>query len=306
MEKKLFYGRAKQDFRRHKFKYLIILPVLIYLAIFAYKPMYGIVIAFQRYRPQVGISGSPWVGFDNFYRFFNDVYFFRLLRNTFIISFLDIIFAFPAPILLALILNEVRCTWFKRTVQTISYMPHFISLVVVCGLLNSFAETKGVFNDIYAFFGGERFNMLSSTKMFYPLYIGSGIWQEIGWQSIIYLAALSGIDQEMYEAAKIDGAGRIRQIVSITLPSLLPTISTLLVLRLGSILGVGYEKILLLYQPVTYEVSDVISTYVYRRGIEFADFSYSTAVGLFNSLVNIVFLAVSNRLAKKLGQSGLF
>ncbi|MBO5070965.1 MAG: sugar ABC transporter permease [Roseburia sp.] len=301
-----FGKRAGQDFKKNKYKYLIVLPVLAYFLIFHYKPMYGIVIAFQRFRASVGISGSPWIGLENFRRFFNDIYFWRVLRNTFTVSALTIVFSFPMPILLALIINEVQVKWFKKTVQTISYMPHFISMVVVCSIINSFCQTNGILNEMIVFFGGERTNLLSEKEMFYPIYVISDIWQTIGWDSIIYLAALSGIDQEQYEAARVDGAGRLRQIISITLPGLLPTISMLLILRLGSILSVGYEKILLLYQPLTYEVADVISTYVYRKGLVDADFSFSTAVGLFNSVINIVFLLVANKVSKKMGQSGLF
>lgn len=303
---KLTTQKVVLDFRKHKYKYLIILPVIIYLILFCYKPMYGVIIAFKKYRPSLSIAESPWVGFDNFVRFFKDPYFWRLLRNTVSISLLSLVFSFPAPIILALLLNEVKVSWFKRTVQTITYMPHFIALVVVCGLLNSYCQTNGLFNDIIAFFGGERSNLLSKTELFYPIYILSGIWQGVGWSSIIYLAALAGIDQEQYEAASIDGAGRIQQMVHITLPGLIPTASMLLIMNLGSILSVGSDKILLLYQPLTYEVADVISTYVYRKGIQGAEFSFSTAVGLFNSLVNIIFLLASNRISKKLGQSGLF
>lgn len=295
-----------QDFQKHRFKYFIVIPVLVYLFLFCYKPMYGVIIAFQKYRPSLDIIGSPWVGFDNFVRFFKDPWFWRLIRNTLSISFLTIIFSFPAAILLALLLNEVKVSWFKRTVQTITYMPHFIALVVVCGLINSFCQSNGLFNDIIVFFGGERSNLLAQKDLFYPIYVISGIWQNVGWNSIIYLAALAGIDQEQYEAARIDGAGRIQQMIHITLPGLLPTISMLLVLNMGSILNVGYEKILLLYQPLTYEVADVISTYVYRKGMLDADYSFSTAVNLFNSAINIIFLVVSNRISKKMGQSGLF
>lgn len=295
-----------KDFKRNKFKYLLVLLPVIYMLIFAYKPMYGLVIVFQKFRPSAGIDGSPWVGFENFRRFFNDIYFWRLLRNTFSISALSIIFSFPMPIVLALLLNEVKSSKFKRTVQTITYMPHFIAIVVVCSLIKTFAASNGVINDLIAVFGGKRTNLLAKGILFYPIYIISDIWQHVGWDSIIYLAALSGIDQEQYEAAKVDGAGRLKQMWYITLPGLLPTISMLLILRLGSVLSVGYEKILLLYQPTIYEMADVISTYVYRKGLLEADFSYSAAVGLFNSLVNIVFLLLSNKLSKKLGQSALF
>lgn len=297
---------VEKDFKRNKIKYLMILPVIIFFLLFNYKPMYGVIIAFKKYRPSLGIGGSPWIGLDNFTRFFNDIYFWRVLRNTFTISLLTLVFSFPAPILLALLLNEVRVKWFKSTVQTISYMPHFISMVVVCGLITSFAQSKGVLNDIVVFFGGERTNLLAEKSLFYPIYILSGIWQSIGWNSIIYLAALSGVDQEQYEAAKIDGANRFQQMVSVTFPGILPMIVMLLVLNLGSVLNVGFEKILLLYQPLTYEVADVISTYVYRKGLIDADFSFSTAVGLFNSLVNIIFLLSANKISKKMGQNGLF
>lgn len=299
--KKAFRTRVVRDFQKHKFKYLIVIPIIIYLILFCYKPMYGVIIAFKKYRPSLGIAESSWVGFDNFMRFFNDPWIWRLLRNTISISFLMLLFSFPAAIFLALLLNEVKVSWFKRTVQTITYMPHFIALVVVCGLINSFCQSKGLLNDIIVFFGGERSNLLANPKLFYPIYVISGIWQNTGWSSIIYLAALAGIDQEQYEAAKIDGAGRIQQMLHITFPGLIPTISMLLVLNMGSILSVGYEKILLLYQPLTYEVADVISTYVYRKGLIDADYSFSTAVNLFNSVINIIFLVTSNRI--KIGRA---
>lgn len=295
-----------KDFKKNKLIYLMVLPVIIYLILFCYKPMYGIIIAFQRFRPRLGIERSPWVGLNNFVRFFKDIYFWRVVKNTFTISFLNILFTFPAPILLALLLNEVQCSWFKRTVQTVTYLPHFIAMVVVCGLINQFCRSDGLINDVIAFFGGERANLLIKTEMFYPIYIISGIWKEIGWSSIIYLATLAGIDQEQYEAAKIDGAGRIQQMRYITLPGLMPTISMLLILKMGQVLNIGMEKILLLYHEMTYEVADVISTYVYRKGLIDADYSYSTAIGLFNSIVNIVFLVGANKISKKLGQSGLF
>lgn len=302
---KRFTNKAIRDFRRNKIRYLLILPVLLCFVIFAYKPMYGIIIAFKRYRPSLTIAESQWVGMKYFIQFLTDPYFGRVVKNTFIISMQLLVFSFPMPIIFALLLNEIRSKWFKKTIQTVSYMPHFISLVVICGLINSFSQTNGVINDVIAFFGGERQNLLSDKSLFRPIYVISDIWQNIGWSSIIYLATLAGIDQEQYEAARIDGASRIQQMRFITLPGLVPTISMLLILRLGSILGVGYEKILLLYQPLTYDVADVISTYVYRRGLIDADFSYSTAVGLFNSVINLVFLVMANKISKKMGQSGL-
>lgn len=230
----------------------------------------------------------------------------RILKNTFSISALSILFGFPAPILLALLINEIRNTKFKRAVQTISYMPYFISMVIICGLIKTFCQSDGIITDLVVALGGERVNLLASKNWFYPIYIISNIWQNIGWDSIIYLAALAGIDQEQYEAARVDGAGRIRQIISVTLPGLMPTITILFILKMGNILNVGFEKILLLYSPTTYEVADVISTYVYRIGILDANFSYSTAIGLFNSVVNIIFLLLTNAISKKMNNSGLF
>jgi len=300
-----FFVDSVKDIRKNKFKYIIILPVLIYLILFAYKPMYGIIIAFQNYKPIKGIANSEFVGLSNFIRFFKDVYFVRVLRNTLSISFLTLLIGFPMPIFFALLLNEIRIPWFKKTVQTITYMPHFLSMVVICGMITIFCQTHGVFNDVIVYFGGERSNLLSRTELFYTIHIASGIWESLGWNSIIYLAALAGIDTEQYEAAKLDGASRIQQMRYITLPGLAPTISMLLILKMGDLLKVGREKILLLYQPTTYEVADVISTYVYRRGLEDANYSYSTAVGLFESVVNISMLLITNKICKKLGQSGL-
>lgn len=302
----MFKQRVKKDFKRNYFKYLMVLPVVVYLILFCYKPMYGIIIAFQKYRPALGYSGSPWVGFYQFERFFNDPYFWRVFKNTIVISFLTLVFSFPAPIILALMINEVKVTWFKKTVQTLTYLPHFIALVVVMGMVNKFCQSDGLIVDIMVALGFERQNLLINKNFFYPIYIISDLWKGIGWNSIIYLAALASIDQEQYEAAHIDGAGRIQQMRYITLPSIIPTISMLLILRMGHIISVGSEKILLLYKPLTYEVADVISTYVYRKGLIDADFSYSAAISLFNSLINLVFLLGTNKLSKKLGQSGLF
>ncbi len=299
-------GALAADLIRNRWKYLLVLPVILYFILFAYKPMYGVIIAFKDFRPSLGIWDSPWAGFKHFENFFQDVYFRRIITNTFAISLLSILWGFPAPIILALLLNELKCLPFKRTVQTISYMPHFISLVVLCGIIRSFTLTDGAANDVIVFLGGQRSSLLSNPALFRTIYVATDIWQQIGWGSIIYLAALSGIDQEQYEAARIDGAGRFRQMTSITLPGLLPTISVLFILRMGGVLNVGFEKILLLYQPTTYEVADVISTYVYRKGIMEGGWSYSTAIGLFNSLVNVVFLLVTNALSKKYNEVSLF
>jgi len=295
-----------RDFQQNKYKYLLILPVLVYFFLFSYKPMYGLVIAFQDYRASLGILRSRWVGLRQFVIFFKDPYFFRLLRNTISISFLNIIFGFPAPIILAILLNELKNVAFRRTVQTITYMPYFISLVVVAGLIRTYSTQTGIFSQVAALFGGGGKNYLMFPQYFYPIYVASDIWQHIGWNSIIYLAAITGIDQEQYEAAIIDGAGRFKRITSVTLPNLLPIIMVLFILRMGGILNVGFEKIILLYNASIYSVADVISTFVYRRGIEDAVYSYATAVGLFNSVVNVAFLVAANTLSRKYSEYSLY
>lgn len=295
-----------RDFKMNKWKYIIMLPVIVYFVLFAYKPMYGLLIAFQDYTPFKGMSGSNWVGFKHFINFFHDYYFIRVLRNTVVISFLTILFGFPAPILFALLLNEIHNSAFKRVVQTLTYLPHFISMVIVCGLIKQFCLSTGLVNSIITAVGGVASNLLENKGLFYPIYIISDIWQTMGWGSIIYLAAIAGVDQEQYESAKIDGAGRFQKMFYITLPSIMPTITVLFIMRMGQVLNVGYEKILLLYNPKTYEVADVISTYVYRMGLQEAQWSFSTAVGLFNSVVNVLFLCLTNYLCKKTDNGGLF
>ncbi len=296
----------KSDWRRNRLKYLMVLPVLVFFIVFHYFPMYGIVIAFKKYKPTLGIWGSKWVGLKYFRDFLTDYYLFRVVRNTFLLSFYSLLFGFPCPIILALMLNELRCSWFKRTVQTVTYVPHFISMVVICGLLRQFCLSNGVFNDIGAFFGATRSPLLQNAGYFRTIYVASSIWQEVGWSSIIYLAALSGIDMQLYEAAEIDGAGRISQTIHITLPGILPTIIMLFILNMGNILNVGYEKCLLLYNDSTYETADIISTYVYRKGLQDANFSYSTAVSLLNSIVNLVFLTATNLISKRAAGVSLF
>ena len=296
----------KRDMQLHFWKYVLILPILVYLALFCYKPMYGLVIAFKNYKPARGIWGSKWVGFTWFETFFKDPYFFRLLRNTFRLSAYSILFGFPAPIILALLLNEVSNNKFKRTVQTITYMPYFISLVVACSIIKIYCQADGLFSQIGQFFGAPAQNLLIDPAKFTPIYVISGIWQNIGWNSIIYLAALSGIDQEQYEAARIDGANRFQQVLHVTIPGILPTIMILFIMRMGSILNVGYEKILLLYTDATFETADVFSTYTYRLGFQSQQYSLSTAVGLFNTLVNICFLMLTNWFSRKTTESGLF
>ncbi len=301
-----FWGSVKNEWKKNHMYYLMFLPVLVYFVIFAYGPMYGALMAFQDYTPSLGFLGSPWVGLKHFQRFFQDYYFKRILWNTFYISITSLIFTFPAPIVLALLLNELRNKRFKSVMQTASYLPHFISLVVVCGMIKKFTLDTGVINDIVAFLGGTRKSFLNDPNCFVPVYVISDIWQEVGWNSIIYMAALAGIDQELYEAAMIDGAGRWKQTVHVTLPCIMPTIIILLILRMGMLLSVGYEKIILLYNPVTRKTADVISTYVYRVGLEDKSWSFSAAVGLFNSAINLVFLLVTNSLSKKFSDTALW
>lgn len=305
--KKNSYGSMLvKDFKKNKLIYLMALPVLAYYIIFHYGPMYGVIIAFKNFSPGRGILGSSWVGFQWFKDFFSSYYFGRLLRNTVLINVLNLIFSFPAPIILALLLNELRHERFKKTVQTVSYLPHFISLVVICGMIHDFTARDGIINDIVEWFGGERKTMLLEPGLFRPIYIISGIWQNVGWDSIIYLAALSSIDQELYEAAVIDGANRWKQTLHITLPGILPTIVILLIMRIGAMMNVGHEKIILLYNSNIYETADVISTFVYRKGLSQANYSYSAAVGLFNSIVNFVLIILANWFSRKATEISLW
>ena len=296
----------RKDMQRNWSLYILVLPVVLFYALFAYKPMYGALIAFKEYTPGRGFSRSPWVGFVHFARFFSSPYFFRLIRNTFLISFYNLIFGFPAPIILALLLNEVRHSVYKRTIQTITYLPHFISIMVIAGLITNFSLSTGLFNDIIQFFGGKRLPLLQQPGLYRTIYVSSDIWQGIGWGTIIYLSALSGVDPQLYEAAMIDGAGRFRQLINVTLPSITPTIVILLILRIGNLLSVGYEKTILLYNPATYETADIISTYVYRVGLLEQNWSYSTAIGLFNSAINFTLLIMANRMSRKLSETSLW
>lgn len=289
---------VKKDLLLNKYVYLMALPVVVYFVIFHYIPMYGASIAFKQYSPAEGILGSPWVGFIHFKDFFSGFYFWRLVRNTFLINLYGLIFGFPAPIVFALLLNEVKNRRFKKTVQTVTYMPYFVSLVVVAGIVMDFTNTNGFINQIIVWLGGERTNLLARPELFRTIFIGSGIWQGLGFNSIIYLAALSGVDEELYHAATIDGAGRWRQTIHITLPAISSTIIILLILRIGSMMNVGFEKIILLYSPLTFKTADVISSFVYRRGLMHFDYSYGTAIGLFNSIINFTLLALANKLSR--------
>jgi putative aldouronate transport system permease protein len=294
------------DYRMNKFIILMALPVLAYYLIFHYGPMYGILIAFKNYSPVKGIMGSTWVGLKHFKDFFNSYYAWRVIRNTLLLNFYQLIFGFPAPIILALLLNEIKNNVFKKTVQTVTYLPHFISMVVICGMIVDFTAKNGLINDIVTLFGGERVSYLLKPEWFRTVYIASGIWQGIGWGSIIYLAALSGIDQELYEASAIDGSNRWHQLIHITLPSIAPTIIILLILNIGRMMSEGAEKVILLYNPNTYETADLISSFVYRRGLVESNYSFSSAVGLFNSVVNLILLGSANYISKKVNETSLW
>lgn len=295
-----FLTRLKRNYRQYSLVYWLSIPIIVYYIIFHYAPMFGIAIAFQDYRPAKGILGSKWVGLKHFISFFNSEYAWRLIRNTLFINFYNLLFGFPAPILLALLINEVKSSSYKKTIQTISYMPHFISTVVICGLLYDFCASTGIITTITTLFGAERTNLLNDASLFRTIYIASGIWQQIGWGSIIYLATLSSTDPCLYEAAVIDGAGRFQQVIHVTLPTLVPLIILQLIMRMGQMMSVGYEKIILLYNGLTYETGDVISSYVYRRGLQSGEFSFGSAVGLFNSLCNLLMLVASNYISRKM------
>lgn len=304
---KLSFGyRLKTDLRRNWSIYMLIIPVLVYYVVFCYKPMYGAIIAFKEFNPTEGIWGSPWVGFEQFRKFFSNPDFFRIFRNTLAISITNIIFGFPAPIILALLFNELKSKKFKSIAQTVSYLPHFISLVVVCGLIKTFVSQGGIIFQMVTALGGKNVGLLSRAECFLPVYVLSDIWQGIGWGSIIYLAALSGVDQQLYEAAKIDGAGKWKQVIHVTIPGIMPTIIIMFILRLGSILNVGYEKVILLYNPLIYETSDIISSYVYRVGLGGQQWSYSSAVGLLNSVINFAIVMIANKISSKVLETSLW
>lgn len=296
-----------QRFKRDRWLYFLLIPGLLYFLIFKYAPMWGIVIAFQDYSPFKGVLNSEWVGFENFTDFFKNPDFFRLLRNTFILAVLDLVFFFPAPIILSLLLNELRINSYKRTVQTFIYVPHFMSWVIIASITYIFFTTSGgVVNEIVSFFYGKEINFLSSPDWFRPLIMGQIMWKETGWGTVIFLAALATVDQEQYEAAIVDGAGRFRRLWHVTLPAVRSTIIVLLILRLGNFLDTGFQQIFLMSNSLNRSVADVFDTYVYFVGITQGAYSYSTAVGVFKSIVGIILVLGANKLAKKVGQEGIF
>lgn len=304
--KKIDVKFLKKDFLKNRQIYIMMSLGVVYFLIFHYLPMFGIVMAFQDFNPAKGFLRSEWVGLDHIIDFVTSPYFPRLLRNTLLINVYQLIFVFPVPILFALFLNEIKSAKFKKVVQTATYLPHFISMVVFCGLIVDFTSQNGIVSKIIQFLGSEKQNLLMEPKYFRTIYTSTAIWKEMGWNSIIYIAALAGIAPELYEAATIDGAGRFKKMWHVTLPGIIPTIVIMLILRVGSMMSVSFEKIILLYNEVTRETADVISSFVYRRGLLDGDYSYSAAIGLFNAVINFTLLIISNKISKKLSETSLW
>ena len=298
--------KIKKDWNKYKTLYFLFIPVLVYYIVFQYGSMFGLIIAFENYKPRLGFFKSPFVGLTHFKNFIHDYYFKRTLMNTIRISVTNLIFTFPCPIILAIFISELRSKKYSKVVQTITYIPHFVSVVVVTSILMDLTSRTGAVTTLLSYFGFEPVTMLNEPKYFLPLYIISNIWQNVGWNSIVYLAALLSIDSQLYEAARIDGAGKLRQLWSVTLPCLLPTIIIMLILQIGKMFNVGYEKIILMYNSLTYEVADVINSYVYREGLLNLNYSYAAAVGMFNSIVSFILVWTTNKISNKLTGSGLW
>lgn len=302
-----YWKKLGKDIIRDKYLYLMLLPCLMYYIIFHYFPMYGLQIAFKDYNIFRGIRDSQWIGLGNFIRFFQSPDFVRVLKNTIVISLYSLAVGFTAPIIMALLLNEVRSKKFRSTVQTIVYIPHFISMVVVAGMVVNFlSPSYGLVNMLIEKLGGEKIYFLMEPKYFRTIYVLMNTWKETGFASIVYIAALTAVDTQLYEAAVIDGAGRWKQTLYVTIPSILPTIITMLIMRIGNILLLGYEGIILLYQPSTYEVADIISSYVYRAGMVQTQYSFAAAVDLFNGVVSLFLVMSANRISRKLTETSLW
>lgn len=301
-------ARLKRDLRINKELYLILLVPLIWYVIFKYIPMYGTLMSFQNYNMRLGISGSKWVGLENYRRFFSDPYFSRDIWNTISLSLKGIVVGFPIPIILALLINELTNKTFTKFVQTATYIPHFISMVVICGMLKVFLAKDGVISSMVSLFPGVSIkeSLLNNANLFATIFIGSDIWQEAAWGSIIYVAAIAGIDQQLYEAAEIDGAGKFRQMLCVTLPCLAPTIIIMLILRVGAVFITNNEKILLLINSLNAEKAETLSYYIYKKGITNADYSLSAAAGLFNSIINFVFVIATNFISKHVSETSLW
>lgn len=293
---------VKKEWRIYSF---LVIPV-VYFIIFKYAPMAGNIIAFRKYRGGPNLFGTEWVGFSYFRMFFKDGTFWRAFRNNLTLSVTYLLFRFPLTLLFALLLNELRGKTVKKFVQTVSYLPHFISMVILAGMIKEMVSLTGPINSLIASLGFDKISFISLPQWFPTLYIVSGVWQGLGWGTILYLAAMTGINTELYEAAKIDGANRFRLACHVTIPGILPTIMTLLILDIGGIMGSNFEKILLLYNPLTYETADVISTYVYRMGITRGNFSYATAVGLFEGVIGLILVTTANQISKRTTKASLW
>ncbi len=305
-KKESWQTRFLKAIKKHKYIYLMMLPVVAYYLIFHFAPMYGMVIAFKDYSVGKGIMGSPWVGLENFRTFFDSYYFWRLLKNTLAINILNILIGFPFPVIFALLLNELRSERFKKSIQTFTYLPHFISVTVLCGMILDFFSTNGIINDLLTVFGMERIPFFTLPEWFRTIYIGTDIWSGFGWGSIIYLAALAGVDVSLYEAATIDGAGRFKKMLHVTIPGIMPTVVIMFILKFGHMMSLGAQKILLLYNPKIYETADVISTFVYRQGLAGAQYSYTTAVDTFSAIINVILLVSINQISRKVSETSLW
>lgn len=299
-------GSLLRHIRKEWMIYSFLIIPVIYFIIFKYVPMFGNVIAFRKYTGGSNIFGEKWVGLKYFRQFFKDGSFWRAFRNTLTLSLSYLAVRFPATLIFALLLNEIVNTKAKKFVQTVSYLPHFISMVIIAGMVKEVVSLNGPINNILAFFGMERISFIQEAKWFPTIYITSGIWQALGWGTILYLAAMTNINTELYEAAEIDGANHFKQVIHVTIPGIMPTIVTLLILDIGGIMGSNFEKIMLLYLPATYEKADVIATYVYRMGITGGNFSYATAVGLFEGIIGLVLVLSANIISRKLTDTSLW
>lgn len=314
LNKKSLWERIVEELKRNYILYILSIPIIVYFVAFCYLPMFGLVVAFKNYSPAKGIFGSEWAamgGFAHFINYFKSDMFFQTIKNTLVISFMNLAVSFPAPIIFALMLNEIKSTKYKKVIQTVTYLPHFISLVVICGMISRFFRTDGILTALITLFGGEKVNYMLEPGWYRGIYVGSEVWQGFGWGSIIYLSALSSIDQELYEAATLDGAGKWKQTLYVTLPGIAPTIIILFIMQMGRMLSVGYEKTLLLQTDQTINTARVISSYVYEVGLGAHRtvpnaLSYSSAIGLFQAIVNIMFLCFANSISRKFTETSLF
>ncbi len=298
----------KKYFRKYWQFYLLLLIPILYYIVFRYVPMAGNIIAFRRYRAGGSLFGQKWSGLKYFKQFIGDKTFWRAFRNTLILNISYLAVRFPLTLIFALLLNEIKALWWKKFVQTVSYLPHFISMVIVTGMIRELVSTSGPLNQMIAHFGGDKISFIALPQYFNPIFVISGVWQALGWGTILYLAAIAGINPSLYEAAEVDGANHFQRVWHVTIPCILPTITTLLILDIGGLVGSGgaFEKVFLLYNPMTYETADIISTFVFRMGLGSGNYSYATAVGLFEALLNLTLLTIANKVSKKVSGSGLW